>query len=847
MQRDPESIAPPPLGTILGDGYELVRFLGSGGMGTVYEAISPDGERLAVKLLLMLPSSSDHGYEMAVRFAREAEVASRIESPHVVPVSNALVDEARAIPFLVMPLMTGLDLASLLERVGELRPTVAVRIVRQLCRALVAAHQIDIVHRDIKPANIFLEHDPEGMVTVRVFDFGIAKWALDEENITRSGRVMGTPVFMAPEQAGNARTVDARADVWSAAATLYDAIGGQPPFADIDNFTEFMLTKASQEVPHLQQLAPWLDPKLAIIIHGALLRKPDLRCPSAQDLLDALEPFAFGSDELHESMLSAIPPQDSAREEPLAELPDQWRIHMPSTSPPALDDEPSTDPLLGSALGDRYTLMRRLGRGGMGTVYEAKTADGQRVAVKVIDKDRVGDDQTARRRFLREARAVTAIANEHVVRVVEADSDTNRDIPFIVMELLQGLDLRSVLARHGPLRPEVVARLFLQACHGIGAAHEEDLVHRDIKPANLFLHEHPSGEITVKVCDFGIAKQMRDTTTTQGDSTELTRTGGIIGSPAYMSPEQAKSAKHVDARTDIWSLGVGLYQALSGVTPWEGRSTVGELIIAICTEEIPPLRRIAPWVPTGLVKIVNKALRRDPAERHGSMAELANELEPFAQSTPLVTVDDLVRVEQSSGASSSLPLESTAPAIPQHKPVGLWLMGGAAAVGTILLIGGYALRAPSTEPSAEPNQPATSSSRPLTTTVVRTRTSRPRSSRFTVRVPVTPSTAKVTVRGRARPLIEGALVLEGEPGEDFEVVATDKGAAHTVTIILRKDKTATPPSISMPKVRPGSPSVQTSQTTRTRSAAPTTTTVPPKTTAAATTPHRPSASAAETW
>jgi len=279
----------------------------------------------------------------------------------------------------------------------------------------------------------------------------------------------------------------------------------------------------------------------------------------------------------------------------------------------------------------------------MGAVYEAQTPDGSRHAVKVIVPELAGKNPGARRRFVREARAVSSIDSDHVVRVVEADTDPEQQLPYIVMELLCGMDLDTLIERHGALQPHVVARLFVQASRGLEAAHELSFVHRDIKPANLFLHEVPSGEVVTRVCDFGVAKQLA-TDGTNTTTANLTHTGGVIGSPMYMSPEQTRNAKHIDSRTDVWSLGISLYQALTGRQPWEGRDTVGELILAICTEPLPHVQDKAPWVSKGLVDVVHKALRRDRAERFQSMTEFAQALLPFTDGSTVVTPDLLTPV-----------------------------------------------------------------------------------------------------------------------------------------------------------------------------------------------------------
>ena len=284
------------------------------------------------------------------------------------------------------------------------------------------------------------------------------------------------------------------------------------------------------------------------------------------------------------------------------------------------------DPALGRWIGARYRLVRVLGRGGMGAVYEAATADGGSFAVKIVRPD-VPLRQDGLRRFARESRAAQQIENPHVARVVDAGTDEGLGLPFLVMERLEGRDLREALRDVGPLDPSCAARLFVQACQGLAAAHACGVVHRDIKPANLFLQKSATGEIVLKLCDFGVAKHVA----LPEDTGALTKSDGILGSPMYMSPEQSRNPRTVDHRSDIFSLGVTLYETLTGRSPWQGVSAL-DLVVAVCTTDAPPLASLAPWVPRGLAAAVHKAIARHPKHRFASADEFASALRPFVDS-----------------------------------------------------------------------------------------------------------------------------------------------------------------------------------------------------------------------
>jgi hypothetical protein len=284
---------------------------------------------------------------------------------------------------------------------------------------------------------------------------------------------------------------------------------------------------------------------------------------------------------------------------------------------------PGPDPIrLGEILLGKYRVEGILGRGGMGIVVLARhlTLD-DRVAIKFLLPDLLGEDELVQR-FLREARAAVRIRSQHIARV----SDVGRmesGAPYIVMEYLEGKNLSAVIAEDGPLALDLAVDLVLQASEALAEAHAQQIVHRDVKPSNLFLARHADGSPCMKVLDFGISKMPG------GQDHALTRTGAIFGSPLYMSPEQLRSARDVDARSDIYSLGVVLYELVTGQVPFRG-DDLPQLVYKIMSE--PPIapRTLRPEVPVALERAILAAMARDREHRFQTVADLAFALAPVA-------------------------------------------------------------------------------------------------------------------------------------------------------------------------------------------------------------------------
>ena len=355
--------------------------------------------------------------------------------------------------------------------------------------------------------------------------------------------------------------------------------------------------------------------------------------------------------------IRSVPPVADAKPKPSA----------PSGGTPP---SPFTRPKPGMVVDDKYRIERVIGEGGMGTVVEATHVQlDQRVAIKFLIPGATKDEQAAAR-FSREARAAAKIKNEHVARV--SDVGDVDGVPYIVMELLEGRELRRILEKEGKLPVETACEYMLQACEALAAVHAAGIVHRDLKPANLFVTERADGSPVVKLLDFGISKITEDEAEFDASLTTATT---VMGSPGYMSPEQLKSTKDVDVRTDVWALGAVLYEALTGRPAFSGESMAQ--VCAMVASDDPPLPSSQrDGIPVDLERTVMRCLAKKAERRFQDVGELAAAIAPFA---PESARGALERIEATLGVRSrprptrpSLDAVASAPtelAIPPSRPL----------------------------------------------------------------------------------------------------------------------------------------------------------------------------------
>jgi serine/threonine protein kinase len=440
----------------------------------------------------------------------------------------------------------------------------------------------------------------------------------------------------------------------------------------------------------------------------------------------------------------------------------------------------------GEILDGKYRVERVLGVGGMGVVVAATHVQLQtRVALKFLLPAALGNAQIIER-FAREARAAVQIRSEHVARVTDVGTLPTGS-PYMVMEYLEGSDLAQALEKDGPMPVIQAVGYLLEACEAIAEAHSLGIVHRDLKPANLFLARRPNRDSIVKVLDFGISKM-------NGAGSGLTQTSAMMGSPQYMAPEQMMSSKDVDARADIWGLGVILYELLTGAPPFTGE-TLAEIVFTVTQRDAAPLLSKRADLPPALAGVVACAMARERAQRFPNVAKLAAALAPFGPSRSDISIERISRMLGTTEPPPP-PLSAAAP-MPMHATAAAWTHSQAglsarpktrffvaAAAVAVLVAGAVVWRVMRTGSEGPSTTSASAAPSPRATTAAPTADTSsapqpPALPAVTALVPLPPPEAMASALGTTHPELGTAASARGHapPGPKRSLVPTGAAAS----------------------------------------------------------------------
>jgi eukaryotic-like serine/threonine-protein kinase len=604
--------------------YQIIQALGVD-EGEVYEVLGVDHQRGWMKLW--------RGSRIQERFQILNEAKFDQNQPwasQLMPIQEVGLDLEQNVVFIVFPWFRGNSLSSLLRHTRELPQSVAIQLTIQIANGVHSMHASGGVHGQLRPSQIFLIQGADDTIQVKVGYLGRTQSlvsAATTHAVSKEWHQIAT--YLAPEMLLSNAPPHERCDVWGVAMCLYEMLSGVSALGSTSNFSELMLGLTRGTWLSVQEHAPWVSGDVVRIVHSGLVVEPALRCPNLHLFVQALQPLVADKGAVRVEELCAVPDAERRLVAPVVALPERWE----STTDKVENEEPTSlshwNTWVGMWIDQKYQILRCIGSGGMGAVFDVQSRDGMRFAMKILHTELVEKKPELIRRFLREAQSCISIVNPHVVRVFDVGTDQQTNTPYLVMELMQGKDLGYWIAEHGALEERSALKIFLQITRGLSAAHSLGIVHRDIKPPNLFLSVDAEDRVLVKICDFGVAKQLTIGTSDHA-STNLTRSGGLLGSPWYMSPEQIQNAKHVDHRCDIWSVGISFYETLSGKNPWQNLKTIGQVLVAICTQMVPPLRSIAPWVSQELSEVIHRCLQKEPSARIQDVNLLYHELRRLA-------------------------------------------------------------------------------------------------------------------------------------------------------------------------------------------------------------------------
>ncbi|HEY5090431.1 MAG TPA: serine/threonine-protein kinase, partial [Polyangia bacterium] len=568
--------------------YILLKPMARGGMGEIYLAATGDvGFQKLCVIKKVIAEKTDR--VKANRFLDEAKVVLRLAHANLVPTFDA--GEVDGEFFIAMELVEGKDLREIWNRCVRTRTRipldVALHVGREIARALAYVHSngdLRLVHRDVAPPNILVSYFGE----VKLTDFGLARSVLKQEN-TAPGVVFGRASYLSPEQA-RGEIADSRTDIYSLGIVLWELVTGNQylQLANLDPATAMSLVRHPRVQPPSSK-APWITPNLDALLMRALAPAREDRFQSAEEMRKSLSEIIAqispradaerAADFLRGLYDTAIKEERAEREQLLAgsaalfappaapERPSGSRIAVPLAAlelgstrlqfPKEEDDALGVD-FTGRVIDNRYKVLRKIGEGGMGTVYAGEHVEiGKGVAIKILHPAYSTQSDLVER-FRREARAASRIGHPNIIDVTDFGS-TEDGCAYFVMEHLDGIDLADVLSHERRLAPGRCCQIAIQICRALSAAHAAGVIHRDLKPENIFLVARDGQADFVKVLDFGIARSM-------GRARRLTNPGVAMGTPEYMAPEQAEGGA-VDQRSDIFSVGALIYEMVSGSPP----------------------------------------------------------------------------------------------------------------------------------------------------------------------------------------------------------------------------------------------------------------------------------------
>jgi len=612
-------------GDVIGGQYTLEKVVGKDEFGVRYLAKNNNAEKIILKTISAVMHQNE---EARSRFSREIGLLSSIRHPYVTSVLDSGEDEG--VFYLISEYEEGISLLDYVANQGVIPEKDAVNLVMPVVEALkyVWSSQ-QIVHRDMKMSKIFITDDNK----VKISDLGLAKSLTDDSmELTGAGFTMGTPDYMSPEQV-NGDELDFKADMYSLGLVFYEIVTGTRAF---DGPIMEVLNRQLTEMPPLAcEVNPKVSERCSSIIEKMIQKSKDDRFVSWEACIESLglildhtvnesDLTAFGGV-ISSGSIEGLESQNSSGiildEDSLAELAEnQSQVLEPIEA--------------GFIIGNGYEIDRKIGEGSMGEIYLAFDEENDRlVQVKLLSPKVMGESEKIER-FIQEMKITSSLSHENLLSVVEGGEDNGRY--YLVTEYENGISFHDFIGRYAPLDEKEALNYLMQIAEVLAYAWDEKkLLHREIKPENILIKED---EKKAKLTDFGVAKTLDD------DSMNLTGAGFTIGTPDYMSPEQVRGDDDIDFRSDMYAVGLVLYEALTGKKPFEAKNVMALMNMQM-TQQHKPLKKVNPEVSDSCSTLLDRLLAKDRNQRFESWKDMLRAMKNVVdgKSVTKVEFDDVAK------------------------------------------------------------------------------------------------------------------------------------------------------------------------------------------------------------
>jgi serine/threonine protein kinase len=591
----------PPYGVIsgmkIGD-FVVERRLGIGGMGEVWLA-EQTGMQRQVALKILSPELAANT-AFVKRFIHEAKLAGKLIHPNIVTAHHAGKD--KNIQYLAISYVDGIELDELLKSDKIINESRALNIVKDIAQALKYAwDKFKIIHRDIKPSNIMLDKDNVAML----MDLGISKSLIENISLTITGVMVGTPAYVSPEQAKAELDIDFRADLYSLGVTLYRMVTGVLPFEAVTAMGT-VSKHLTDKLPDCREINPKITVGCKLLIEKMMEKKKEDRYLSWSEFIDAIDNILTKTRTEIDFCCSKCTAALRADAE-LVNSKVDCAVCGSELIVPAFGIVPGME--IGGCI-----IEKRLGAGGMGEVWLAEQPGMQRkVALKFLSHE-LTDNLEFVKRFTQEARMAGKLIHPNIVTAYHAGEDNG--IRYLVISYIDGVELGNLLKVENMMAEKKALQIVRDIAEALKYAWKKfNILHRDVKPGNIMIEQ----DSTAMLMDLGLSKIV-------SDDISLTATGTAVGTPAYISPEQAKGEKDIDFRADVYSLGATLFQMVTGELPFDAGTGI-EIATKHITDPLPDCQKFNPDITDSCKYLIEKMMAKHRESRCASWQEIIDDID----------------------------------------------------------------------------------------------------------------------------------------------------------------------------------------------------------------------------